>query len=55
MQTILTETGQFILTTAEVLSALGIPASAQLQSVTVNADGTVTFTAVQQLSNTGTP
>jgi hypothetical protein len=55
MQTILSQTGQFILQQSEVLAALGIPATAQLQSVTVNADGTVVFVAQQQVSNTGSP
>lgn len=55
MQTIVSETGQFIIQQSTVIAALGIPSTAQLQSVTLNADGTMTFTAVQQKSNTGAP
>lgn len=58
MQTIITNQGQYILTAAEVMNALGIPATATLIGVDLNNNvnpATVTFTAVQQQSNTGTP
>lgn len=55
MQTIVTETGQYVLQQSEVLTALGIPSNAALQSVVLNADGTITFIASVQISNTGTP
>lgn len=58
MQTIVTLNGQYVLTVAEVMSALGIPATATLIAVDLNESvqpPTVTFTAVQQQSNTGTP
>jgi hypothetical protein len=56
VRTIINQNGQFILTVAEVLAALGIPATAKLTEIQLDTvNGLVTFIANQQVSDTGTP
>lgn len=56
MQTIITENGQFIISEANIITALGLPNNVSIIGASWDtSQNQLTITAVEQISNTGTP